>query len=529
MTEFQEPDEYLIVSDVGVQGPGGGTPGPTGPSGADGAVGPAGPAGPAGGVADSILPDELLFNVMDHGAVGNGVANDTAAIQATIDAADAAGGHTVWFPKGTYLTDSLTWRAKVKIQGLGRDISVIKARSNTINVFVHTVTGAYTTGFEMSDLTLDSNGKTGICLIKLDGGSSALRMGNIFLKNLILNGTADKGIWIKFGNGSWINNCTSVSVTQAYTIEESADTNINSCFAVLGSGAGFRIIGIGGATPHDEGLRLNHCITNGQATALQVSNQDWGIATGCSFTTCSVGAVNLDTCTNWSFVNCEFAASASATGLYAGSACDNIVVTGCKFAVNSFGMLVNGNSWAITNNVFWAGANVDIYLGTVTNLTIVGNSCQSTGQPWSILVATSAANCTVANNATIGYVSGFDNTNQVVGNVEPSKTYIPEPAVAISSASSATPTPDVGQSHYELTALAAAAAFAVPTGTPYNGQLLRIRIKDNGTLRALTWNAVYRAVVALPTTTVANKTHYIEFCYNSQESKWDCIRAIVSP
>jgi hypothetical protein len=44
------------------------------------------------------------FNVLDYGAVGNGTTNDTAAIQAAIDAAIANGGGTVYLPAGTYKT-----------------------------------------------------------------------------------------------------------------------------------------------------------------------------------------------------------------------------------------------------------------------------------------------------------------------------------------------------------------------------------------------------------------------------------------
>jgi parallel beta-helix repeat protein len=38
------------------------------------------------------------FNVLDFGAVGNGTTDDTAAIQAAVNAANAAGGGTVYFP-----------------------------------------------------------------------------------------------------------------------------------------------------------------------------------------------------------------------------------------------------------------------------------------------------------------------------------------------------------------------------------------------------------------------------------------------
>jgi len=92
-------------------------------------------------------------------------------------------------------------------------------------------------------------------------------------------------------------------------------------------------------------------------------------------------------------------------------------------------------------------------------------------------------------------------------------------------ASSATPTPASDTCDiYTLTALAAAAVFAAPTGTPVNGQALMIRIKDNGTARTLGWNSVYRAVgVTLPTTTVISKTLYVGCVYNSADSKWDVV------
>lgn len=92
-------------------------------------------------------------------------------------------------------------------------------------------------------------------------------------------------------------------------------------------------------------------------------------------------------------------------------------------------------------------------------------------------------------------------------------------------ASNATPTPACDSYDvHKITALAAAAAFAAPTGTPTEAQQLTIRIKDNGTARALTYNAIYRAVGAtLPTTTVISKTLYLGFIFNSTDTKWDLV------
>ncbi len=91
--------------------------------------------------------------------------------------------------------------------------------------------------------------------------------------------------------------------------------------------------------------------------------------------------------------------------------------------------------------------------------------------------------------------------------------------------SSSTPTPNFQTAdQYNVTALAVDATFGAPTGTLSDGMSRFIRIKDNGTARALSWNAAYRAInVTLPTTTVINKTLYLGMKYNSADSKWDVL------
>ena len=77
---------------------------------------------------------------------------------------------------------------------------------------------------------------------------------------------------------------------------------------------------------------------------------------------------------------------------------------------------------------------------------------------------------------------------------------------------------------FEVTAQAGALKFNNPGGTPLGGQKLVIRIKDNGTARALTYDTQFRAMgVALPSTTVLSKTLYMGFIFNATDTKWDCV------
>ncbi|MBQ3049135.1 MAG: hypothetical protein IJC94_04180 [Oscillospiraceae bacterium] len=59
---------------------------------------------------------EKIFNVMDHGAVADGVTLDTAAVQSAVDACNAAGGGKVYFPKGKYVLATVFLKENVHIE-----------------------------------------------------------------------------------------------------------------------------------------------------------------------------------------------------------------------------------------------------------------------------------------------------------------------------------------------------------------------------------------------------------------------------
>ena len=70
-------------------------------------------------LAPWLLPEQLrggVFDVKTFGAKGDGKTPDRGAINQAIDAAAAAGGGTVYFPAGTYLTGSIRLRSNLTLQ-----------------------------------------------------------------------------------------------------------------------------------------------------------------------------------------------------------------------------------------------------------------------------------------------------------------------------------------------------------------------------------------------------------------------------
>lgn len=98
-------------------------------------------------------------------------------------------------------------------------------------------------------------------------------------------------------------------------------------------------------------------------------------------------------------------------------------------------------------------------------------------------------------------------------------------------ATTATLTPNAAtQDATAITAQAGALTVAAPTNMPVNGQSLIIRIRDNGTTRAITWNAAYTAFnpTDLRTATVVGKTLLFQFIYNQTESEWQLLHSNAS-
>ena len=134
------------------------------------------------------------------GAKGDGVTDDTAAIQAAIDASSTAGGGTVFFPDGTYLCGQLTIGNNVRLQG--SPLTQILASSASVMVIV--------SGNNIEITSIDFNGDdtaTGGIHLAVDSVRCSLTR-NI-IRNITASGQTVDGIFFQDG-------CDNLTIRENY-------------------------------------------------------------------------------------------------------------------------------------------------------------------------------------------------------------------------------------------------------------------------------------------------------------------------
>ncbi|MUG92460.1 hypothetical protein F7734_08315 [Scytonema sp. UIC 10036] len=76
------------------------------------------------------------FSVKNFGAKGNGITNDTKAIQTAIDTVYARGGGTIVFPPGVYIVTSVKLKENIAYEGYGATIKRPKHQGKWTRTFI---------------------------------------------------------------------------------------------------------------------------------------------------------------------------------------------------------------------------------------------------------------------------------------------------------------------------------------------------------------------------------------------------------
>ena len=307
-----------------------------------------------------------------------------------------------------------------------------------------------------------------------------------------------------------------VSVNDRVLIYTQTDQTQNGIYTVTDVGSGSTNWVLTRATDADSYVFDS---PNGLSEGSTVFVQQGATGAGETYTCNTVGTITFGT-TNITFVQISSAQIYSAgTGL---------TLTGTQFSLSNVG----------TAGTYGSASQVPVFVtnaqGQVTSVTDTSIAISTTQITSGILASanggTNNAFFQVSGPTTSVKTYTFADANMTIVGTTDTQTLTNKrvtPRIGtVASSATITPTGD-DSDQYNVTALATPATIAAPSGTPTNGQKLILRIKDDGTARALTWtttSGAYRAVsVSLPTTTVISKVLYVGCVYNAQDTFWDVV------
>ncbi len=233
-------------------------------------------------VSKQSVQARLVVSVKDFGSVGNGIADDTKAIQSAIDAVSNVGEGVVFFPRGTYKVSinsstlhAITIRAKITLQGAGNKKSIIKLASrqgNYNSILAGERPDSTLDNFAMYDLAIDGNGI-----------NNSVRAESDFTQN-----TMRHSIRIYVGSGIHIERCRFTNQITKNTIT----ANGSSVSGVSIKNNIFELIG-GGNTDYDHSTIYTHgenieivknyfssrngAGTNGARTAIEIHGDNYTV------------------------------------------------------------------------------------------------------------------------------------------------------------------------------------------------------------------------------------------------------------
>ena len=141
-------------------------------------------------------------SVKDFGAVGDGVADDTVAIQAAL----SSGATSVHITAGTYLVTGLTVAASCTIYGNGVLKKGTASATPLLNI---TASNVIIDGIEFQGASLNATPATyvsGDTAILCAGSSSVSPRNGITVRNVTINGFADFGMFIRYAQNVTVTN-----------------------------------------------------------------------------------------------------------------------------------------------------------------------------------------------------------------------------------------------------------------------------------------------------------------------------------
>jgi acetolactate synthase small subunit len=337
-------------------------------------------------------------SVKDFGATGDGITNDTAAIQAALN----SGANTIYFPAGTYIVTedgssyALRPLSNQKIIGAGRGATIIKLANNQ-GSFSRVFGVLSKTNVTIQSLTVDGNKANQTAGFEQQHGIFINASSNVLVIDVQVKETRGDNIY-------WYGNCQNCSVVDSWLqttdricIHAQIITNCvvsNTHFYVDSGSCGIKCE-LDGEGLGVDGLTVTGCTFDGATTVsgiiisgLSATTKSSNIAvTGCLFNGLLSVGINIGVySTNWNISGNVFAGIEEA-----------IIQTSYNVVYGYNGQ----NNIVISNNTMQGltgtAAKYAVYVSNCTNLTVTNNSIESATLPIA-LAATHSTGLHFSNN-----------------------------------------------------------------------------------------------------------------------------------
>lgn len=452
---------------------------------------------------------QIVYDVKAFGAIGNNSADDTAAIQAAIDAAASDGGGTVWFPTaGPYrITDTLKLYSgttptinaydNIKIAGVGSVIRQMTTGVDIIKAMNDAANGAQSKNIIIENLVLDfggtpTNSGHGINAVQVASHSPAFYQW--YLNNVNVTNCQGSGKYgFKFDSliVSTLSRCIATECANGFFFNGAANgafSAINTSTTLLNCYANMGVNGV-------NGFRF----VNTNYSSLISCAADYGANSGGI-------AYSIEACNSMELIACGFELGGTNTLATAFKICGNGGFASNQIKLSQcYGFLSNA-----TKEIWITDYATNIHISGYQSNSSVGTSVGITLDEWCELTE---ENCTFSTaTARAMDLSAKRSTPSI-----PRVQYIENLAAG---------TPACAQADlFFVNNIPAAFTMNAPTGNPRDAQYLEIQYRDNGGgARTIAHNAAFIAGAAeMLTTTVVGKTVREIFQYSAGAAKWICM------
>lgn len=331
------------------------------------------------------------YNVKDYGALGNGSADDTAAINLAITAANTAGGGVVYVPQGTYMVSAIS------NAGIATGVSSIIMLDNVHLVIDGTIkvknnaygAGAFYGAIRSLDTGLSNASITGVGTINGNKANqtASVQCSNIYLTcsfNVVVDGIYSvnangMGIQLVPVTGSthtacavqncFVNNVTNIGIQVSHGLygnisENRITTCVNNCIDIYGDDGSVSpdngIMSINGNTV---GSGLVGVFVETSKRVSVVGNAIDGCTTGVAVNRIN-GAPSIISISGNTVSNC-------ATGVSNTGDTGGVLISNNFINFTGYGLVLGGTAVAVSGNVSYTNAFGNVFSPTSSTAPII--------------------------------------------------------------------------------------------------------------------------------------------------------------